>query len=233
MVTQERKSEQTGHSPEAFIEAGKVDKVMEKLFLSHEERVNLVGSLIKRAFELLKGFHSEQERNIAELRENLAKDASLRKKDFDLIMSKILNVRRKKEAEVKSAIDSFMAEKEELIKDLRRRILKGWGSKDFADLKEEIGSRQRVRETEISKILLIFQNEEEELGLALRRLLDKEKPLKVKDFKNTLHLLDQQNSSRNKDLEELFEAIGDLRESINKDWRGLRLTLKSGSPLSP
>lgn len=233
MVTQEKKSEQTRHSQKTFIEAGKVEKVMEKLFLSYEERVNTVGSLVERAFDFLKGFHSEQERNIAELRENLAKDASLRKCDFDLIMSKILNVRRKKEAEVKSTIDSFMAEKEELIKDLRRRTLKGWDSKDFADLKEEIGSRQRVRETEISKILLVFQNEEEELGLALRRLLDKEKPLKVKDFKNTFHLLDQQNSRRNKDLEELFEALGDLRESINKDWRGLRLTLKSGSPLSP
>ena len=60
---------------------------------SYEVRVKTVSALMKEAAEAIKNFQVEQEKAIARLRDDLARDKSLRKKDFDTMIKGLLTRR--------------------------------------------------------------------------------------------------------------------------------------------
>ena len=203
-----------------------INLVITNLLETYQERVDQVGCLINRIFEILKNFHRQQEENICQLREKLAQKASLRKKDFDLMMSKIISSRKLREEEVQAAIAAFLKTENQLIENLRTKPLSYQTIQDLTKLKTEIINQQKAREYQIAQIFRAFQQEEEELSLALKKLLEKKGTLKVIDFKATLTVLERQNSRKNREIEELFEAFANLRASINQDWNVLKAVLK-------
>ncbi|MCL5037590.1 MAG: hypothetical protein M1269_10830 [Chloroflexi bacterium] len=204
----------------------KMRDFLDSLFLSYEVRVKTVGDLMMRTFTILQDFHLRQEENIARLQASLAKQVNLRKKDFDSIMSEIIDFRRKREEVVETSIVAYIREEGEMIDSLKKKISRGMNLREFKDLKEEINSRQKERENGVVKVLRDFQREEEELNFALDRLLNK-KELKIKDFKVTVKLLELQNSERNMYIKEVFvDALEYIRERTNQDWNGLKLTLE-------
>ena len=86
-------------------------RLMEGIISSYEDRIAGVQSIFDTTHELIEGFQDsfldtkqEREKLKAELRENLAKSESLRKKDFDNMMQGILSAQEKKEKEVRDLL---------------------------------------------------------------------------------------------------------------------------------
>jgi len=90
---------------------------------SYEMRVKTVGALMNQANQLLGSFQLEIEDMTACLRDNLAKSESLRKKDFDSMMSSVIELCRQTEEEAAGNLKRFQAEEEEMISRLRNIVL--------------------------------------------------------------------------------------------------------------
>ena len=166
---------------------------------SYEMRVKTVNGLMEQAYCFLMRFHGELEEMIVQLKENLAKSESLRKKDFDRMMSGITARRNSREEEAEKVFESFQKKEREMIGRLRNVIESGGRSnpEDMEIIKEDILQRQKERETGILQTLKRIQLEQEELKAALKTLLEKGEAVKLKDFKIMLKSLKVQQGVRN------------------------------------
>ena len=188
---------------------------------SYELRVRTVSTLINQAYQLLKSFQIEIENMIAGLRDNLARAESLRKKDFDQMISDVIERRRQREEEAGETLKRFQEEEGEMISRLREIILRGNSSslEDIKAIKEDIFKRQKERENKIIKTLQCFQIEQEELRVALKKLLSKGEGVKIKDLRITLRSLRTRQSDRDAELIKMLEEFEVVRGKVQTQWQ--------------
>jgi len=188
---------------------------------AYEMRVSTVSTLMNQAYHFIKDFQVELEDMIVQLRDNLAKAESLRKKDFDHMITDIIERRREKEEEAKQSLKLFQEQEEEMISRLRKIILDGKGSslEDIKAIKDDISGRQKEREKNIIKALKCFQIEQEGLKTALKNLLSKGEGLKFKDFKIMLKSLKTQQSDRDAELINMLDEFDVVRDKVQTQWQ--------------
>jgi len=188
---------------------------------SYEMRVKTVGALMNQANQLLRSFQIEIEDMMAGLRDNLAKAESLRKKDFDRMMSSVTERRRRTEEEAEENLKRFQVEEEEMISRLRNIVLSRNRSSldDIKAIREDIMKRQKEREKKIIKALKRFQIEQEELRIALKKLLSKGEELRIKDLRRMLISLNSRQSDRDAELNGIVEDFEVIREKIQTQWQ--------------
>lgn len=189
---------------------------------SYELRVRTVSALINQAYQLLKSFQTEIEDMIAGLRDNLAGAESLRKKDFDHMISDVIERRRQREEEAEQTLKSFQEEEGEMISRLREIILRGNSSSledNIKAIKEDIFKRQKEREKKIIKTLQCFQIEQEELRVALKKLLSKGEGVKIKDLRIVLNSLRTRQSDRDAELIKMLEEFEVVRGKVQTQWQ--------------
>ncbi|MDP3016537.1 MAG: hypothetical protein Q8N70_05635 [Deltaproteobacteria bacterium] len=189
---------------------------------SYELRVRTVSTLINQAYQLLKSFQTEIEDMIAGLRDNLAGAESLRKKDFDHMISDVIERRRQREEEAEQTLKSFQEEEGEMISRLREIILRGNSSSledNIKAIKEDIFKRQKEREKKIIKTLQCFQIEQEELRVALKKLLSKGEGVKIKDLRIVLNSLRTRQSDRDAELIKMLEEFEVVRGKVQTQWQ--------------
>jgi len=188
---------------------------------SYEMRVKTVGVLMNQANRLLESFQLEIEDMMAGLRDNLAKAESLRKKDFDRMMSSVIERRRRAEEEAEENLRHFQGEEEEMIERLRNIVLRGGRSslEDVGAIREDILKRQKKREKTIIGTLKRFQIEQEDIRVALKSLLSKGENIRLKDFKVMLKSLNAQQSDRDAELLNMLEDFEVAREKVQIQWQ--------------
>jgi len=188
---------------------------------AYEMRVSTVSTLMNQAYHFIKDFQVELEDMIVRVRDNLAKAESLRKKDFDRMITDIIERRREKEEEAKQSLKLFQEQEEEMISRLRKIILDGKGSslEDIKAIKDDISGRQKEREKNIIKALKCFQIEQEGLKTALKNLLSKGEGLKFKDFKIMLKSLKTQQSDRDAELINMLDEFDVVRDKVQTQWQ--------------
>jgi len=188
---------------------------------SYEMRVRTVNGLMEQAYHFLKNFHTELEEMIGQLKDNLAKSESLRKKDFDRMMSGLTVRRLSREEEAETVFQNFQKEEKEMIGRLRNVIVSGGQSSldDMEIIKEDIQKRQKERETGIVQALKRIQMEQEELKMALKKLLEKGETVKIKDFKLMLKSLRVQQGIRDNQVGRLLEDLDMVRERVQNQWQ--------------
>ena len=83
--------------------------ITEDIISSYDVRIQSIGNIFDTTHQLLNGFQNsfldvkqERENVRTELRESLARNESLRKKDFDSMMQGILSTQDEREKEVRS-----------------------------------------------------------------------------------------------------------------------------------
>lgn len=187
---------------------------------SYEMRVKTVNGLMAQAYYFLTGFQTEVEEMIVQVRDNLAKSESLRKKDFDRMMADLTERRRAREAEAEQVFNRFQAEEKEMIDRLRNIMLSGGRSnpEDMEMIREDILNRQKDREAGIVRALKRFQLEQEELKTGLRRLLEKGESVKVRDFKRMLNALRAQQNTREGQVDRILEDLDRVRHKVQNQW---------------
>lgn len=197
------------------------------LINSYEMRVKTVGSLMHQTAKLLQDRWLEQERLIGQLRQNLAKNQSLRKKDFDSMMAWIYNRQEEQKKEIEERLERFYAEEKGFIGSLRLTLAKGGseGSFSLKDIYQDIFSRQRKRENEIACLIRNFHIEQEELRCLLRRLLKKGETAKIKDFKGLLREMQNWYHLREAEIGDFLESLRVIQQEVTGKWQKLFLNV--------
>lgn len=228
--------------------------ITENILSSFEARIQSLGDIFDTTHLLLRGFEDsfldtkqEREKFSAELRENLAKNDSLRKKDFDNMMRSILATSEAREKEVRNLLDSYLNEQKEMARALRENLSKdkealGKGEagriKEFRAMIKELLSRQEERKEEVTANLKEFQLEQHEMAKRLKDLLAKGSQLCIKDLKVMLKEFKAQREERlvcqEKRREEVRHMVGDFkkeRTAVARNWQEMEKKLarrKSG-----
>ncbi|MCL5771867.1 MAG: hypothetical protein M1479_06300 [Actinobacteria bacterium] len=217
--------------------------IVENIISSYEARVESIGIIFDTTHKLLQGFQDsfidtkhEREKLTAELRENLAKNKSLRRNDFDNMMQDILSTQDKREKEVRILLNSYLNEHKKMVQALSGNLEKFKSSitegeiqrvKEFQNVIKKILGRQEERKEEVTSRLKEFQKEQKEMAKRLKELLSKGKELRIKDLKSMLKELKAQGKERIACKEERREEVNKMLSDFKKErlesarhWKG-------------
>ena len=188
---------------------------------SYEMRVSTVTTLMTQANNLLKSFQIEMEDMITQLRDNLAKSESLRKKDFDIMMRTMVDRMREIEQEEQDRFIKFQMEESEMIGRFRR-LVSGESlvvTEDMETLREDVHTRQKERERRIVNGLKQFQIAQEEFRSGVKILLLKGDGVRIKDLKQMLRTIKAHQYFREPEIIAILDSFDAVRNRVQNQWR--------------
>lgn len=208
------------------------NNLVNNILHSYEARIQSIGSVFDVTHQILQGFQDvlldtrqERENIRAELRESLAKNESLRRKDFDNMMQGILLIQEERRQEVRNLLNRYLNEQREMVQALRENLKKFKVSlakgeaqriKGFKEIIKEILAKQDKRKEEITSSLKEFQKEQAMLSKRLKELLAKGKELRIKDFKSMVREFESQHKDRINRQQERREMVLNMLEAFKK-----------------
>ena len=212
---------------------GAKENSVKNVIASYESRVQNVEALFETTHQILHGLQEsvldtrqEREKVNKQLRETLAKNGSLRKKDFDSMISVISSCQDQEEREVRDLSKNYLSEQTDLVHQLRERLkqfrdalAKGEAQrvKEFEMAIKEIFAEQERRKEEVIAKLKEFQQEQQETAKMLRNLLAKGRELRIRDLKSMLAEFQKQRKERvarrEKRKEEVLSMLGDFKNA--------------------
>ena len=179
-----------------------IDNTIENIISSYEAKIRSIGAIFDTTHRLLNSFQvsfldTGRQREIlnAELRENLAQNESLRKRDFDNMMQDILSTQDEREKQVRDLLNSYLDEQKEMAAILRSNLAKvkdalaqghAQRAKEFQGAIKEILAKQEERKCKAILKLEEFQQGQKDMLTGLRQLLDKGSEIRIKDLKSML-----------------------------------------------
>ena len=219
-----------------------MNNIVNNILSSYEARIKSIGSIFDTTYQILQGSQEalldtrqEREKIRVELRENLSKNESLRKKDFDNMMQGILSAQEKKEKEVRDLLKNYLNEQRAMAHTLRDNLAEIKGAltkgeavrvKEFQGIIKEILARQDERKDEVASGLKDFQKAQQEMAKRLKELLAKGSELRIKDLKSMLKEFQSQHKERIVRQEERRGEVKNLlggfmkeRAAANKNWQ--------------
>lgn len=188
---------------------------------SYEMRVSTVTTLMTQANNLLKSFQMEMEDMITQLRDNLAKSESLRKKDFDIMMRTMVDRMREIEQEEQDRFIKFQMEESEMIGRFRR-LVSGESlvvTEDMEALREDVHTRQKERERRVVSGLKQFQIAQEEFRSGVKILLLKGDGVRIKDLKQMLRTIKAHQYFREPEIIAILDSFDAVRNKVQNQWR--------------
>ena len=213
-----------------------LNNAVEDIIASYEERIESISTIFDDAGIILGEFHrcvsdtaEEREKIRSDLRNNLAKNESLRKKDFDCMMNGILAAQNGREKEVRAMLGRYLSEQKEMTTQLRGHLCGFRDSlargeaerlKSFQSLIRDILSEQEARKVEITEKLRAFQQEQTMLAVTLRDLLAKGRELRIKDLKSMLREFGEEQQRRFVDRQERRQAVFGMLDTLRMGRHG-------------
>ena len=188
---------------------------------AYEVRVKAISGMMKQAHELVQSHQRDVENALSTLRDKMARGQSLRRCDFDKIISSVVAARTRRQHQVLEHLNAFGSEEDEMIRRLRRIVAHGKAS-DLADLRkihEDILTRQRTREQQVIGVLRNFEIEERELRTALGWLLNKGQKATVAHLRSTVNALTARWTAKRSDIFEMVGQLEDARSRVRAHWQ--------------
>ena len=212
-----------------MIRALDIENLVDGVFCSYEARVQGVECLLETARNVLEGFDNsvldvrrEYEQISERLRDNLARNGSLRKKDFDTMMRVMSAEQEQRGREVRDLSKKYLDEQTQLVHELRGRLhdftsaLAGGEPARVTEHHQAITdlfTKQQQRSTEVVSQLKESHKEQQQTAGMLRDLLAKGRELRTQDLKSTLAEFKRQRGQRQVQQGERREEVqGMLRE---------------------
>lgn len=219
--------------------------IAENIVASYETRSRSIESLFETTHQILEGFQNsffdtrqEREKINDQLRENLTKNESLRRKDFDRMMQGILSAQEERERQVREGLNRYLAEQREMIHTLGDNLAKFKDAlaggeaqrvKEFQPLIQEILAKQDERKNEVTSQLKEFQKQQHELAKGLKELLAKGRELRIKDLKRMLEEFQTQHQERiagqgerRKDVRNMLDELKTERLAAGENWKDMQ-----------
>jgi gas vesicle protein len=222
-----------------MIETLDSENFVDTIFCSHEARIQNVESLLETARSVLENFDDsllglrhEYDRVSEQLRDNLAKNGSLRKKDFDTMMGVLAADQDQRGREVRDLSRKYLDEQTQLIRELRKQLHDFMGALadgEAAKVTEhhqaitDLFVKQRQRSDTVVTQLKESQKEQQQAAGMLRQLLAKGRELRIKDLKSMLAEFKRQRGQRRMEQGTRREEVQDMREEVQDMLRGFRV----------
>ncbi|MDD2714902.1 MAG: hypothetical protein PHW04_03290 [Candidatus Wallbacteria bacterium] len=170
----------------------------ENVISFYEEKIDSVGAVFDNT-QIFDNFQEafledkeEGQKIKTELRNILAQNEHLRKKDFDKITHNVISAQEELETEVKNLLKSYLNQQREMSRTLRENLAEFKAAlvkgdlqrvKKFQEMIKEILASQDFRKEEANSKLKEFQKEQQEMAKKLKELLIKGNQLRIKDLK--------------------------------------------------
>ena len=152
---------------------------------SFESGIDAVSHLIGKGLEILDGYRAEQDAIRGSLREAFASVGSLRRKDFDGVVERILTFQLQRESEIKRLIREFLGCQKELTRRLRRSLEAGI-LEEAKRCKAKLGEIIEKAREEISA----FQGEQETIRKTFEGLEARKAEITAREFKKVIQDLE-------------------------------------------
>lgn len=139
--------------------------IADEIVAAYDARVKIVGEIVEDTHKTIDGFREKREQMSQNLREALAKNESLRKKDFDYMMIDILAKQAEREKHVKNMLQGLHKEEKMVAEKLRELLSKGENirirdfKKMMADIRQEQENRSQETGDSISEELQKMREE--------------------------------------------------------------------------
>ncbi len=188
------------------------ENVLESIISSYEARIQSIeaffdttGQIFQDFQEFLLSTRQEREKISNQLKENLAQNGSLRKKDFDRMMSVISSYLDESEREVRQLSHKYLNEQTKLVQQLRGglrnfkdALTEGQAEKvkELQIVIKEILSKQDESKIEVTSKLKEFQQGQKQTSEMLKDLLARGEELRIRDFKTMLAEFKRQRKER-------------------------------------
>jgi len=200
--------------------ADEMKRVAQEIASSYESRISEVGIIIDNTHRVLEDFKTKRNEMSTELKETLAREGSLRKKDFDNMMKDILSRQDEREKQVRGLLTTFLEEQKEMAQTIKKNLSEGEKVRidDFKKMLQDIQARQRARENEVSMMLKEFQKEYKEMAESLHSLLHKGEAIRIKDFKEMLKNIKSRQIEREKEVRVRLDEFRKEREDMASQW---------------
>jgi len=185
-----------------MIAAVETKQNIDHLVSSYQSKVQNLGALFDATHDILLNFQDslfetkqERERLHSELRDNLARNRSLRRKDFDSMIEGTLLSESNREKAVRDLLNNYLSEQKEMAQNLRQNLARfreclengeAQRIKEFQKMIKEILARQEERREQVTTGLKEFRKEQKLIALKLRNLLAKGRDLRIKDLQTML-----------------------------------------------
>ncbi len=192
--------------------AAEKETVLDSIISSYEARIRSIEAFFDTTGHIFQDFQdsllntrAEREKINSQLKESLAKNGSLRKKDFDRMMSIISTHLDQSELEVRQLSQKYLNEQTKLVQQLRQglrnfkdALTEGQAEKikELQTLIKEILSKQDESRNEVTSKLKEFQQGQQQTSKMLRDLLAKGEKLRIRDFKAMLAEFEKQREQR-------------------------------------
>jgi len=201
--------------------------LVQEIVSSYESRISTIGVIIDNTHQILEEFKTKRNEMSSDLKETLAKEESLRKKDFDNMMKDILSSQDGREKEVRYLLKTFLAEQKEIAETIKENLAEGEKVRinDFKKMLKDIQARQRARENEVSAMLKEFQREYKEMTESLRSLLDKGEAIRIKDIKEMVRNIRSRQIEREKVVKKRLDEFRKERQDMASEWHKLTDTM--------
>jgi len=206
---------------------------LEDIISSYEMRIQSVEALLETTHRFLLDFQDsvfderqEREKINHQLRENLAQNGSLRKKDFDSMISPMSSQQEQQEREVRNLSKSYLSEQATLVRELRESLKSFQAAladgeaqrvREFQVVIKDILSKQEKRKREVTSRLKRFQKEQQEMSTMLKSLLEKGRELRIKDLKSTLAEFKRQCKQRLACRRERKENVQNMLKGFRRE----------------
>ena len=191
-------------------------RVAEEIVSSYQSRISTVAMIIDNTHQFLEDFKNKRNEMSNHLKETLARQESLRKKDFDNMMKDILSHQDEREKQVRDLLKTFFEEQKEIAQVIKGNLAEGEKVRisDFKKMLEDIRARQKTRENEVSAMLKEFQTEYKEMAELLRGLLDKQEAIRIKEFKEMLKDIRSRQIERAKEVRTRLDEFRKERQDM-------------------
>jgi len=200
--------------------ADDMKRVAEELVSSYQARISEVAIIIDDTNQILEDFKTKRSQMNDKLKESLARGESLRRKDFDAMMTDILTTQDKRAKEVKSLLRTFFEEQREIAEFIRKNLAGGEKIRieDFRKMLKGIQAKQKARENDVRTTLMEFQAEYTKMAGSLRSLLNKGEAVRIKDFKEMVKNIRSGQIERQEEVRKRLDEFREERLDTASEW---------------
>jgi len=186
--------------------------VVENMVFSYEARLQEIESVFNATRQIIldfqksfSGIREERDRANEDLRETLARNGSLRKRDFDTMIGGFLSAQEGVEREIGNLVDGYFCEQGKTSEDLREGLKKfreclvsgeAGRVREYQAMIRGIIARQEARRSAVTATLKKFQKQQQEMAKRLKSLSAKGRELRIRDLKLMLEEYNPRHTSR-------------------------------------
>jgi len=170
----------------------------------YESSIDKVSTMVNSTNRILGEFRIERDSANNTLKDSLAKEKSVRKKDFDSIVDEMIPFHDEKEKEIKITLNDFLNEQKKAAETIKKKLSSNEKIRidDFREMLNDINADRENREKEVQTMLRDFQAEYKIMGETLQNFLKMEKSVRIRDVRNMMKDFRRERQERKAEIKD-------------------------------